>query len=149
MKRINVISVFLFSLCISACTGGNKQKADDYIIVDVTANYPKKEFTLQDLMDVEYIPLETTDTFTTQGVVKAIGKNLILITNRNMDGDIFIYERTTGKGQRKINRRGQGPEEYSQINSIILDEEHYEMFIVDYPARKILVYDLEGNFKRD
>ena len=59
MKRINVISAFLFSICISACTGGNKQKADDYIIVDVTANYPKKEFTLQYLMDVEYIPLET------------------------------------------------------------------------------------------
>ena len=149
MKRINVISAFLFSICISACTGGNKQKADDCIIVDVTANYPKKEFTLQDLMDVEYIPLETTDTFTTQGVVKAIGKNLILITNRNMDGDIFVYERTTGKGQRKINRRGQGPEEYSQVNSIVLDEEHHEMFIVDYPARKILVYDLEGNFKRN
>ena len=97
MKRINVISAFLFSLCISACTGGNKQKADDYIIVDVTANYPKKEFTLQYLMDVEYIPLETTDTFTTQGVVKAIGKNLILITNRNMDGDIFVYKQTSGK----------------------------------------------------
>ena len=52
MKKINVISAFLFSLYISACTGRNKQKADDYIIVDVTANYPKKEFTLQYLMDV-------------------------------------------------------------------------------------------------
>ena len=34
-----------------------------YITVDITANYPKKEMILQDFMDVEYIPLETTDEF--------------------------------------------------------------------------------------
>ena len=48
--------LFIFSGC-----GGNKQSEDDLITVDVTAQYPKKELILQDFMDVEYIPLETTD----------------------------------------------------------------------------------------
>ena len=33
---------------------------DGVIVVDVTAKYPKKNLVLQDFMDVEYIPLETS-----------------------------------------------------------------------------------------
>jgi len=127
--------------------GGNNQSTDDLITVDVTVNYPKKELILQDFMDVEYIALETTDEFLTQGVMKAIGKDIILVTNRTSDGDIFIYDRT-GKGINKINRRGQGGEEYTQTTQIILDENANEIFVEDYPLRKFLIYDLYGNFKR-
>ena len=35
----------------------------------VTKSYPEKELIIQDFMDVEYIALETTDEFLTQGVV--------------------------------------------------------------------------------
>ena len=34
-------------------------QTNELITVDVTKNYPEKELTLQDFMDVEYIPLET------------------------------------------------------------------------------------------
>lgn len=76
-----------------------------------------------------------------------VGKEYILATNRNNDGDIFIFDRKTGKGVRKINRRGQGAEEYARINEIILDENNGEIFVKS-PGNKILVYDLYGKFKR-
>ena len=98
-------------------------------------------------MDVEYVPLETNDEFITQGIVEAIGKKVIVVRNMR-DGNIFVYDRATGKGIKKINRFGQGAEEYSSINSIILDDDNSEMFVSDYPARKISVYDLSGNYKR-
>jgi hypothetical protein len=69
------------------------------------------------------------------------------VVRNRIDGDIFIFDRT-GKGIRKINRLGQGGEEYSQITEIILDEDNNEMFVSDYPARKIMVYSLYGDFKR-
>ena len=55
--------------------GRNKQgnESDGFITVDATANYPEKELILQDFTDVEYIALETTDEFLTQGAVRAIG----------------------------------------------------------------------------
>jgi hypothetical protein len=143
-KTSTILAIILFAL--TGC-GEQKPLAGDVITVDVTANYPAKELILQDFMDVEYIPLETTDDFLTQGFVRAIGKDLILVTNRNDDGDIFIFDRN-GKGIRKINRKGQGGEEYSQSTEIVPDEDHSEMFVEDYHARKILVYDLYGNFKR-
>lgn len=147
MKRTRSISIIILSAVMAGCGGGSKQSTDDFITVDVTASYPQKELILQDFMDVEYIPLESTDEFITQGVVKAIGKDILLVTNRIMDGDIFVFSRT-GIGLRKINRFGRSGEEYLQITEIVLDEDNNEMFVIDYPARKILVYDLYGNFKR-
>jgi hypothetical protein len=89
--------------------------------------------------------LETNDDFINQGFVQAIGKEIILVKNRNDDGDIFVYDRT-GKALRKINRKGQGGEEYTYILGITLDEDNDEMFVNDHYKRRIIVYDLYGKF---
>jgi hypothetical protein len=148
MKRANtILAMILFAM---AGCGGCRQsdiQSDDLITVDVTKSYPKKELILQDFMDVEYIPLETNDEFVTQGMVLAIGKEIILVKNHVDDGDIFIFDRK-GKGIKKINRKGQSGEEYTYITDIVLDEDAEEMFVSDHWARKISVYDLNGKFKR-
>ena len=132
---------------MTGCGGGNSS-TDDFITVDVNKSYSsKKELILQDFMDVEYIALETNDDFVNQGFVQAVGKEFILVKNYRDDGDIFVYDRT-GKAIRKINRKGQGGEEYISCRSVTLDEENKEMFINDHFAKKIKGYDLEGNFKR-
>lgn len=128
---------------------GQKQTGkNDFITVNVVKNYsPKKELVLQDFMDVEYIALETNDDFINQGLVLDIGKEFMLVKNRIDDGNIFVYNRL-GKAIRKINRKGQGGEEYISLYSVTLDEESEEMFVNDILAGKIVVYDLYGNFKR-
>lgn len=132
---------------VTGC-GGSHSSIDDFITVDINESYStKKELVLQDFMDVEYIPLETNDEFINQGCVEAVGKKFIVVTNYSHDGNIYIYDRS-GKAIRKINRKGQGGEEYTFILSITLDEENNEIFINDHYAKKIKVYDLEGNFKR-
>lgn len=145
MKKANILLTALL-LTLAGCSGG-KQSADDLITIDVSKSYPKKELILQDFMDVEYIPLETNDEFLTQGAVQDVGKEYLLVKNRNNDGDIFIFDRKTGKGVRKINRQGQGAEEYTRINGMILDESNSEIFVISM-GNKILVYDLYGQFKR-
>ena len=146
MKQMTTILALILLMFLEGC-GGHKQSDDDLIIVELSSSYPQKELILQDFMDVEYIPLETTDEFLTQGSVQDVGTEYLLVKNRNNDGDIFIFDRKTGKGLRKINRQGQGAEEYTRINDIILDEGNGEMFVKS-PGNKIVVYDLYGNFKR-
>jgi hypothetical protein len=143
MQRTHTFLIIIL-LVIAGC-GENKQSTGDFITVDVTENYPKKELILQDFMDVEYIALETTDEFVNQGIVHAVGKEIMLIGNQS-NSEFFIYDRT-GKGLRKINRWGRGPEEYEGIADIILDEDNGELFIID-PFKGVLVYDLYGKFKR-
>lgn len=148
MRRVNYLLIVTLFV-IAGCTD-DKQAADDLITVDVTVNYPKKELVLQDFMDVEYIPLETKDDFITMGWVHTIGKKVIIVRNRNRntDGDIFIFDRN-GKGVRKINRLGQGAEEYQFLLGITLDEDNDEIFVNDHWSKKIFVYDLSGKFKRN
>ena len=145
MKK-TFISTILMMATLVACESPSTKL--ELVTINVESDYPEKELILQDFVDVEYIPLETNDEFINKGWVKAVGKNLLAIVNGGTDGDIFLYERSTGKGIRKINRKGQGGEEYTQITQIVLDEEQNEMFIVDYPRQKFMVYNLEGKFLR-
>jgi len=147
MKRVNTILAITL-LILTGC-GRNKQinEEDGFITVNVIKKYPKKELILQEFMNVEYIPLETGGEFYCDGIVLDIGKNIILIKNRVDDGDIFVFDRN-GKGLRKINRKGRGPEEYTFVLDITLDEDNNEMFVHDHTIEKILVYDLFGKYKR-
>jgi len=145
-KEIGIFLIVLF--IVAGCSERRQTDNDDFITVDVTKSYPqKKDIILQDFMDVEYVPLETNDDFLTQGFVQAIGKEFIIVKNRVDDGNIYIYDKN-GKALKKINHKGQGPEEYSFILGITLDEENNEFFINDHYKRTLLVYDLNGNFKR-
>ena len=151
MKRTRTVStlsalLFLGAMSLVGCKEGTE--VTDVITLDVNADYPKKELVLQDFMEVEYIPLETNDEFVTQGDVIAIGEKYILTKNWTNDGDIFVFDRKSGKGIKKINRRGQGGEEYNFINGVILDEENKELFVNSSSNKKIFVYDFDGNFKR-
>ena len=88
----NVHSILIMLLLIIAGCGKNNQPANELSTVDVTAKYPYKELILQDFMDVEYIPLETTDEFLCMGSLWGVGKNIIIATNFNNDGNIFILD---------------------------------------------------------
>jgi hypothetical protein len=148
MKRVNTILVIILLVVMAGCGGGGNQ-SEDFITVDVTKSYPKKELILQDIFDVEYVALETNDEFVTRGFVRSIGRDIIVVMNGALtDGDIFIFDRSNGTGLRKINRKGQGPEEYLAISSITLDEDNNELFINCLYRSIIFVYDLFGNFKR-
>lgn len=148
MKNTFTLSIIAASLLVGCSGNKNSDKsADELITIDVTAEYPEKELILQDFMDVEYIPLDNSDEYITQGVVKAIGKNHIFVANRNFDGDIFIFDRK-GKGVNKINRKGRSGEEYNYMYNIVCDEKNQELFVTDLSQNKLLVYDFEGNYKR-
>ncbi|WP_455649565.1 6-bladed beta-propeller [Enterocloster citroniae] len=114
--------------------------------MDVTKKYSKRELILQDFMNVEYIALETNDEFLCEGLVQAIGNNIIITRNLVMDGNIFIFDRN-GKSLKKINRKGSGPEEYVAYLRLRLDEENGNIHVYSNRENTIYTYDLNGNFK--
>ena len=99
MKGKFVSAFVLLSTLLIGCDGGSQPQTDACITVDVTADYPEKELYIQDIADVEYVPLETTDTFITHGMVKGVSKSLIVTTNWGGSGDIFLFDRSTYKPQ--------------------------------------------------
>ena len=87
----NAVAMLLALVGCMGCGNRSASSVDNLIRVDVMADYPEKELILQDLMDVEYIALETTDDFITKGAVKAIGKDIMLVTNRGCDVVFFVF----------------------------------------------------------
>ncbi|MFO7616104.1 MAG: 6-bladed beta-propeller, partial [Bacteroidales bacterium] len=73
-------------------------------------------------------------------------------------GDLFILDKTlkallcfdtTGRFRYRIQRVGQGPGEYPELNGFWIRPDRDELFLHCRMPPKILVFDLEGNFLRE
>ena len=62
MKKILYSAVMSLSLLVTGCSDSNQYKSS-LPQIDMNAEYPEKEICLQDVAEVSYIPLETTDDF--------------------------------------------------------------------------------------
>lgn len=145
LYRIIIFSIFLL---FTSCEHNQKTFRKKYpISINIEKDYVQKKIVLQEFMDIEYIALETSDIFLSQGQILCVGKDIIVVKNNIQDGNIFLFDKK-GKGVRVLNRCGAGPEEYTMIFRAALDENNKELFINDAISRKINVYDLGGNFKR-
>ena len=136
-----LVALFLFG-----CGNGKQKESDGLITVDVSKSYPKKELILQDLFDIEYVPLETTDEFVTAGDVVYFDENLMWIGNYRTD-ELQLLDRQ-GNFIRTINRKGQSGEEYISYNALSYDPLTKEVYISDSLGKKVIIYDTEGNFRR-
>lgn len=146
MKRLYTITLLLASMLLS-CGGekgeAQKQKVSDGLwTFDVTKEYPTKEIYIQDIADVDYIPLETNDS------MLWIGREI-----RYLDEDYIVggFEQInihdgSGKALNSFSRKGQGPEEYEFPLSVRFDKEADEIYVLSFG--EYCVYDSKGNFKR-
>jgi hypothetical protein len=123
-------------------------------VLDVTKTYPAKTLTLQDIAEVEYIPLETREGFLVDNSRVQYMDDEIMIAS-NVKGDIMIFDRRTGKGTTSFNRVGRGPGEFPQayIHSLAVDRGRNEIYVssgVKWAGEgyQIHVYDLGGKHLR-
>jgi len=74
-----MMAAALFAACHS------NDKTDGLMTIDLNQYYPEKELTLQDFMEVEYVPLESTDQFITSANIKAVGeKYFVLVSTQHI-----------------------------------------------------------------
>ncbi|MBD5331650.1 MAG: 6-bladed beta-propeller [Bacteroides sp.] len=117
--------------------------------IDLSANLPTKEIFIEDIADVTFTPLETTDSFITRGNLTSITDKHIAVANNGRDGELFIFDRTTGRAISHINRKGQGAGDYTDFSHAVLSNHSDEIYIVCSGLKKIMVYDLKGNLLRE
>ena len=134
-------------LLIGCWSSNQKQQTGSLPIIDLSKNHPTKEIILQDIADIEYIPLETTNDILLGQFsnLNYVSDNYIIISDI-LQG-IFIFNRK-GKIISHINCKGNGPQEYIQIGLTLFDENNKELFITDSSTRRFLVYSINGEFKR-
>ncbi len=147
MKKKVYLSFIL--LLLISCS--SEKKPGNIPVIDVTKTYPQKEIILQDIANVEYIPLETKNEALIEDNKRIVYcSNDTIIIHNKIKGDLLFFN---GKGKfiSKFNHKGQSGEEYIYGFKVVFDKQQKELFISDkYGNNKerLLVYDTKGVYKR-
>lgn len=152
LKRIIFMRVLisLLIVCIAASCGRKAASGDDTAVFDYKIDYPVSELTLADIADVEFIPIGKSDDFLMAGRINAkagetyVGEKFILHKDNNV---LFMFDRQ-GKPIRKIGTVGRGPGEYTWLQYFVGVDETLEEVYIYGGSQKLLVYGLDGAFKR-
>ena len=117
--------------------------------LDVAKDYPEKTINLEDIAEVRYVPLETTDQSLIQGIHKMATSDDKIVICDLAQNTIFIFDKD-GHYINSINKEGPGPQEYSSIQNFAVDFQKEEIYICDYPLKyRILTYSFDGGFIRE
>ena len=138
---------FLVCMLLLVGSQGMRAQSNSLPVIDLSKNYPLEKLRLQDMASVEYVPLETTDDILLSGnaALSAVGNKYILVHEGQL-GDIYLFDRHTGKLKSHFNHKGGSGMEYTWIkNGTILDEKAEEIYVC---SQFIQVYSLEGKYKR-
>lgn len=136
----------VLSLVIASCTS-NKELKEELAFIDVTKEYPEKKIELTDIADVSYLHLYAkTHDYLYKGSIDYVTENNIIVIDRSQNSVLFFSKE--GNPKSYFNRRGQGPEEYSDAASLMYDEANDEVFVSPDCSNHIMVYSSLGEFKR-
>ena len=144
MKRL-FYSVSLLLALLTASCGDANQKTSVLPQIDMNADYLEKEICLQDIAEVSYIPLETTDESLFYGSIRCVSEKGIFGVG---DDKIYLFY-PDGKIRRVIDRKGEGPGEYPFVRDAEVDWDWEEVYVYHQPRKVMMVCSLDGDFKRE
>lgn len=142
MRKVYVaifIVLGIISLMTACGRNGESQSLGQPINVniDIDATSPLSDF----FESTEMIALETNDSCLLSGVGHFAFSNDSIILQNGSDIYIFSWQ---GRFINSFNQKGQGPEEYIEINSLrVIDS---RIYVLDRAAKKIQVYTSMGDF---
>ena len=144
MKKIT--AYLLLSIVIIGCSS-DKKSQKEIAFINASKKYPEKEINLTDIADIRYVYLHSkTDDYLFKGRIEYVTENGIVVIDRSSQSILFFSK--DGNPVSRFNRRGQGPEEYTDAVSVMYDETNDELFVSPDFSDHIMVYSSTGEFKR-
>ena len=149
MKHMFLLLIGVFVLLV--CSSNKKQEPISKSGIPVI-NLSEDVSTVPSLLlsevaeKLEIVPLEMTD----ESVLSDITEMQVTDHNIWIDHgrEFYIYRFSrSGKFLNKIGSIGQGPGEYTNYSTFLVDEDKKEVYIIAN-TNGVLAYDFEGNFKR-
>jgi len=99
--------------------------------------------------DYGVLHLETSDESLVADVRKIrIHNDMVYILNGRQNANILCFDKS-GKFIRTIGQRGRGPKEYIELWNFEIDPVRDELLLLDDQGHKILIFGLDGDFRRE
>jgi hypothetical protein len=149
MKIKNIVfKIFLYIvLYVICCCNGNEPLSKDinYTVINIDAKKSITDIGMSEIFStIEYIPLETNDEHLIGEINQMlVFKDRIYMADIYQTQSVFCYTKE-GKFLYELNKKGQGPGEYTALNNISIDHDKERLLI--YAGNMLLEYDLDGNY---
>ena len=138
MKHNTKSSVLILLSSLILTLSCNKTKEDNLVYI-----FPEQEMTASDFIDQSrYVQLETTDAciLSTIDAIRQYKDMIAILSDRK----IFLFT-SQGKFLTKIDRLGNGSEEYNTINDFQIYDDN--VYVLSGIQNKLLEYTLEGRVR--
>ena len=152
MKLYSFALIFVSLLLLSAC--GNKtdsptssMTSTDLSRMDRVEIKDQRKIMVDSIVEkIDYVKLgETGDVLIGKVTDLLITPDHIIVGDARQAKAVFIFDRA-GNSQAVISRLGRGPQEYMDLSTIFLTSDQQAIGIVDNSMKKLLYFDLQGNF---
>jgi hypothetical protein len=137
---------FLFTLIfLTACS---PEKKSDCININLAESIKLTNSNLKSLNDISsdyhIIPVETSDSCLLSNInIKYVSDSDIWIKDNHV---IYRIDRKNGRILFKLDKKGQGPEEYLSISDFVIDYKTRTIFIYDIGKKKLITYNFDGKY---
>ena len=143
----NLIPLLLLIL-LASCTSQKSTDNSSLPVLNIAEDdYPTRKIDIHDIADVEYIPLESSDSTLLGSAYVYVSDKYIVTSDGQSGGNIYIFDHS-GKFLRKFNRKGSGPGEFSSLWLSCVDFDAEECNVYDSQKRILFTYSFQGEFKR-
>ena len=138
------------SLLLYSCGHGQNNNESDSAPLQVVVVPEQADMPIDSIIEkVDYIKLGDTGDVLIGDVSKLwITPQHIVIVDKFKAMSIFVFDRS-GNAQAVINRLGRGPQEYTSLTDVCLTPDQQRIVVLDNSKKKLLYYNMEGNFLYD
>ena len=138
------------SLLLYSCGHGQNNNESDSAPLQVVVVPEQADMPIDSIIEkVDYIKLGDTGDVLIGDVSKLwITPQHIVIVDKFKAMSIFVFDRA-GNAQAVINRLGRGPQEYTSLTDVCLTPDQQRIVVLDNSKKKLLYYNMEGNFLYD
>lgn len=138
------VTILLFLGLFFSCSSSKKEKngEEESIVVEIAND--SHLFFSKVFEQVDYIPLETTDSALV-GVVerfRVFDDKVCLLCDKSM----LLFDSRTGRSHLNLSKLGNAPGEYKSLYDMYVDKETGIMELLDRSDRKLYKYSLDGTF---
>ena len=149
-RQITTILISAAMLITAAGCGSNKSNSassttSDIPVIDLRADYPEKRIDIREIADIEYIPLEMTDSSLLSRSLLTMADDYIVTFNK--DRNVIVFNRD-GSYLHSFNHRGEAPFEYQDISALLFDPVSHDIFVTSSSSKIVQQYDFHGNHIR-
>ena len=151
MKYIYIIFAFYIVSLFESCDKSTKMSEQNTVFdtsqMDTIICAKEYNTSLDSIIaKIEYVKLQSMENFPVGEIDNLlITPEHIIVADYNLAKSIFIFDRQ-GMIQTVICRHGRGPQEYLSIFDVVLTPDQKRIAVLDNYGKKILYFDLAGNF---